>query len=121
MACFPALDLGQQQLMMNQAPPPQALGQVNLGPQIQTSMAMTSLASLTNPMAPAPAFNHAQQHTMQLVSQPAPVPPGMGPPHMPGPVPAPSQPPPFQTLYTPLQVRSPHLFLCCKHNSECMC
>ncbi|KAK7115898.1 uncharacterized protein [Littorina saxatilis] len=101
-----ALELGQQQLMMSQAPPPQPLGQVNLAPQmtVQTSMpaSMASLASL----APAPTFNPGLQQTMQLVSQPG---PGMAPP--PAPVPGPGQPSHYQTIYTPELVSSGHLVI----------
>ena len=101
-----ALEMAQQQLIVNQAPPPQPLAQMNLAPQmsVQTSMpaSMASLASLSSQLAPAPSYNPALQPTVQLVSQPAPgpAPPGLVPPPMP--VPGPAQPPPFQAIFTPV-------------------
>ena len=99
-----ALELGQQQLIVNQAPPPQPLAQMNLAPQmsVQTSMpaTMASLATLSNQLASASSFNPPLQPTVQLVSHSA---PGAGPPGLaPPPVPGPAQPPPFQTIYTPV-------------------
>lgn len=99
-----ALEMGQQQLIVNQAPPPQPLAQMNLAPQmsVQTSIPATiaSLASLSSQLASASSFNPALQPTVQLVSQPAhgAAPHGLGPP----PVPGPAQPSPFQTIYTPV-------------------
>ncbi|KAL8595722.1 hypothetical protein ACOMHN_012142 [Nucella lapillus] len=85
------LELGQQQLMMNQAGgPPQPL-QVNLGPPQMS--AQTSLPMSITSLAPAPG------PTMHLVSQSAPVAPP------PAPVSGPAQPQPF-TIYSPDVVSS---------------
>ncbi|KAK7496066.1 hypothetical protein BaRGS_00012767 [Batillaria attramentaria] len=89
------LDLGQQQLIVNQGPPPQPIAQVNLAPQmsVQTSIPASQLASASS----FPGL----QHTVQLVSQPAPAPPGLAPLSA-VPAAAPGQPPPFQHIYSHL-------------------
>ena len=61
---------------------------------------MASLATLSNQLASASSFNPSLQPTVQLVSHSAPgaAPPGLAPP----PVHGPAQPPPFQTIYSPV-------------------
>ncbi|XP_025077180.1 extensin-like isoform X3 [Pomacea canaliculata] len=105
-----ALDIGQQQLIMNQVPAPQSLAQMSLAPQMSapTSLpvSMASLVSMPSQLPPAASYPGLQA-TMHLMSQAAPssVPPGLGPPSpMAGPPPGPA--PPFQTIYSAEQVGS---------------